>query len=129
VHQDVINFPLGYATLLGERGVTLSGGQKQRVSIARALVRKPRILLFDDPLSAVDTATEDAILSGLRRVMKGRTTVIISHRISAVRAADHILVLEHGRVIEEGRHAELVEMGGIYARMYEEQLLEEAGEA
>jgi ATP-binding cassette subfamily B protein len=129
VHQDVINFPQGYATLLGERGVTLSGGQKQRVSIARALVRKPRILLFDDPLSAVDTATEDAILSGLRRVMKGRTTVIISHRISAVRAADHILVLEHGRVIEEGRHAELVEMGGIYARMYEEQLLEEAGEA
>lgn len=129
VHQDVSNFPKGYDTLLGERGVTLSGGQKQRVSIARAVIRKPRILLFDDPLSAVDTATEDAILSGLRKVMKGRTTVIISHRISAVRGADHILVLEHGRIIEEGRHAELVELAGTYARMHEEQLLEEAGRA
>ncbi|MBS1546972.1 MAG: ABC transporter ATP-binding protein [Bacteroidetes bacterium] len=129
VHQDVSNFPKGYDTLLGERGVTLSGGQKQRVSIARAVIRKPRILLFDDPLSAVDTATEDAILSGLRKVMKGRTTVIISHRISAVRGADHILVLEHGRIIEEGRHAELVDLAGTYARMHEEQLLEEAGRA
>lgn len=129
VHQDVSNFPKGYDTLLGERGVTLSGGQKQRVSIARAVIRKPRILLFDDPLSAVDTATEDAILSGLHKVMKGRTTVIISHRISAVRGADHILVLEHGRIIEEGRHAELVDLAGTYARMHEEQLLEEAGRA
>jgi ATP-binding cassette subfamily B protein len=128
VHQDIMHFPKGYGTLLGERGVTLSGGQKQRVSIARALIGQPRILLFDDPLSAVDTATEDAILGGLRRVMKGRTTVIISHRISAVRAADHILVLEHGKVIEEGRHADLVAIGGTYARMHEEQLLEEAGE-
>ena len=107
VHQDIRQFPKGYGTLLGERGVTLSGGQKQRVSIARAIVRRPRILIFDDPLSAVDTATEEAILSGLRRVMKGRTTVIISHRISAVQAADHILVLEHGSIIEEGRHAQL----------------------
>ena len=129
VHRDVMHFPKGYATLLGERGVTLSGGQKQRVSIARALIRQPRILLLDDPLSAVDTATEDAILGGLRRVMKGSTTVIISHRISAVRAADHILVLGHGHVIEEGRHAELVAEGGTYARMHEEQLLEEAGKS
>lgn len=128
VHQDIRHFPKGYRTLLGERGVTLSGGQKQRVSIARAVVRRPRILIFDDPLSAVDTATEEAILSGLRRVMKGRTTVIISHRISAVQAADHILVLEHGRIIEEGRHQQLIQQGGTYAQLYEEQLLEEADE-
>ncbi len=129
VHHDIIRAHQGYATLLGERGVTLSGGQKQRVSIARAVVREPRILIFDDPLSAVDTATEEAILKGLRKVMKGRTTVIISHRISAVQAADHILVLDHGRVIEEGRHAELLQMAGTYAQLYEEQLLEEADEA
>ncbi|HQV37922.1 MAG: ABC transporter ATP-binding protein [Flavobacteriales bacterium] len=128
VHQDIRQFPKGYGTLLGERGVTLSGGQKQRVSIARAIVRRPRILIFDDPLSAVDTATEEAILSGLRRVMKGRTTVIISHRISAVQAADHILVLEHGSIIEEGRHAQLIDQGGTYAQLYEEQLLEEAAD-
>ena len=112
--------------MLGERGVTLSGGQKQRVSIARAVVRRPRILIFDDPLSAVDTATEEAILTGLRRVMEGRTTVIISHRISAVQHADHILVLDHGRVVEEGRHHQLIGQGGPYARLYEQQLLEEA---
>ncbi|MBX2982840.1 MAG: ABC transporter ATP-binding protein [Flavobacteriales bacterium] len=126
VHHDIRQFPRGYDTLLGERGVTLSGGQKQRVSIARAVVRKPRILLFDDPLSAVDTATEEAILSGLRGVMQGRTTVIISHRISAVQAADHILVLEQGRIIEEGSHQQLIQQGGNYAQLYEEQLLEEA---
>ncbi len=128
VHHDIRQFPKGYGTLLGERGVTLSGGQKQRVSIARAIVRRPRILIFDDPLSAVDTATEEAILSGLRRVMKDRTTVIISHRISAVQAADHILVLEHGKIIEEGRHAQLIAQGGTYAQLYNEQLLEEAAD-
>lgn len=127
VHQDIVQFPKGYDTLLGERGVTLSGGQKQRVSIARAVVRQPRILIFDDPLSAVDTATEDAILGGLRRIMKGCTTVIISHRISAVQAADHILVLDHGSVVEEGDHRQLLGLGGKYAALYEEQLLEEAG--
>lgn len=126
VHQDIRQFPKGYDTVLGERGVTLSGGQKQRVSIARAVVRRPRILIFDDPLSAVDTATEEAILTGLRRVMEGRTTVIISHRISAVQHADHILVLDHGRVVEEGRHHQLIGQGGPYARLYEQQLLEEA---
>ena len=89
---------------------------------------EPRILVFDDPLSAVDTATEEAILTGLDRVMEGRTTVIISHRISAVQAADHILVLEHGRVAEEGKHQELIQQGGLYAELYEEQLLEEANE-
>jgi len=126
VHNDILGFPKGYDTILGERGITLSGGQKQRVSIARAIIARPRILLFDDALSAVDTATEEAILRELRGVMKGRTTVIISHRISAVRDADHILVLDHGRVAEEGTHASLIAKGEIYARMHEEQLLEEA---
>ena len=126
VHDNIIGFPQGYDTLLGERGVTLSGGQKQRVSIARAIIRQPKILVFDDPLSAVDTATEEAILRDLKQVMAGRTTVIISHRISAVKDADHILVLEQGRVVEEGRHAELIARGGHYAHLHEEQLLEEA---
>jgi ATP-binding cassette subfamily B protein len=126
VHHDIVGFPKGYDTILGERGITLSGGQKQRVSIARAIIARPRILLFDDALSAVDTATEEAILRELRSVMKGRTTVIISHRISAVRDADRILVLEQGRVAEEGDHAGLIAKGGLYARLHEEQLLEEA---
>jgi ATP-binding cassette subfamily B protein len=126
VHDNITGFPQGYDTLLGERGVTLSGGQKQRVSIARAIIRQPRILVFDDPLSAVDTATEEAILRDLKQVMAGRTTVIISHRISAVKDADHILVLEQGRVVEEGRHTELITRGGHYGLLHEEQLLEEA---
>ncbi|MFZ1688903.1 MAG: ABC transporter ATP-binding protein [Flavobacteriales bacterium] len=125
VHGNIVGFPNGYETLLGERGITLSGGQKQRISIARAIAREPRILVFDDPLSAVDTATEEAILRGLKEVMKGRTTVIISHRISAVQDADRIIVLDHGRVAEQGRHAELLAKGGLYAALYQEQLLEE----
>ena len=125
VHENIMGFAKGYDTLLGERGITLSGGQKQRVSIARAIAREPRILVFDDPLSAVDTATEEAILRGLKVVMKGRTTVIISHRISAVQDADRIIVLEHGRIAEQGRHADLLAKGGLYAALYEEQLLEE----
>ncbi|HRP00916.1 MAG TPA: ATP-binding cassette domain-containing protein, partial [Flavobacteriales bacterium] len=128
VHSNIVDFPDGYETLLGERGITLSGGQKQRVSIARAIIGRPRILLFDDALSAVDTATEEAILRELKAVMKGRTTVIISHRISAVRDADHILVLDHGTVVEEGTHEQLLARGGQYARLHEEQLLEEARE-
>lgn len=126
VHEDIMSFPKGYETMVGERGITLSGGQKQRVSIARAIIAEPTILILDDSLSAVDTATEEAILRELRAVMEGRTTIIISHRISAVRDADHILVLEHGRVAEEGRHDDLLASKGIYARMHEEQLLEEA---
>lgn len=126
VHDDIEGFTKGYGTLLGERGITLSGGQKQRVSIARAIIGGPRILLFDDALSAVDTATEEAILQELRTVMRGRTTIIISHRISAVRDADHILVLEQGRVAEEGTHQALIARGGLYAELHEEQLLEEA---
>jgi ATP-binding cassette subfamily B protein len=129
VHENIQAFPQGYDTLLGERGVTLSGGQKQRVSIARALVTEPRILVFDDPLSAVDTATEAAILQRLQALMAGRTTVIISHRISAVKAADRILVLDQGAIAEQGDHAALLARGGLYTRLYEEQLLEEARQA
>lgn len=125
VHENITGFPDGYGTHLGERGITLSGGQKQRVSIARAIIRAPRILVFDDPLSAVDTATEEAILKGLKQVMAGRTAVIISHRISAVKAADLIVVLERGTVAQMGTHAELMEQGGIYAALYREQLLKE----
>lgn len=126
VHDNIIDFSKGYGTLLGERGITLSGGQKQRVSIARAIIGRPKILIFDDALSAVDTATEEAILQELRSVMKGRTTIIISHRISAVRDADRIIVLEHGEVLEEGTHDQLIAIGGLYSQLYEEQLLEEA---
>jgi len=129
VHENIIGFPNGYNTQLGERGITLSGGQKQRVSIARAIASRPRILIFDDALSAVDTATEEAILKGLRGASKGRTTVIISHRISAVRDADTIVVLEDGEVRESGDHTKLLAHGGLYTRLYEEQLLEEAREA
>lgn len=127
VHDNIAGFPKGYDTLLGERGITLSGGQKQRVSIARALATRPRILILDDPLSAVDTATEAAFLRDLRAQRdSGRTTVLISHRISAVQDADHILVLDHGRVVEEGDHTTLLARGGAYARLHQEQLLEEA---
>jgi ATP-binding cassette subfamily B multidrug efflux pump len=129
VHENIIEFPNGYDTQLGERGITLSGGQKQRVSIARAIASTRSILIFDDALSAVDTATEEAILRDLRATSKGRTTVIISHRISAVRDADTIVVLEDGEVRETGDHDTLLAQGGLYTRLYEEQLLEEARQA
>jgi ATP-binding cassette, subfamily B, multidrug efflux pump len=111
--------------MLGERGITLSGGQKQRLSIARAVMRNPAILILDDALSAVDTHTEEDILKNLRKVMEGRTSIIISHRISTVKNADHIIVIDQGLVQESGSHEELIEAGGIYAELHYKQLLAE----
>jgi ATP-binding cassette subfamily B protein len=126
---DIATFPAGLDTMVGERGLTLSGGQKQRTAIARALLRDPRILILDDALSSVDTITEERILEGLVRIMYGRTTILISHRVSTVRHADRIFVLEHGELVEEGAHAELIGTGGYYADLYQKQLLEEELEA
>jgi ATP-binding cassette subfamily B protein len=123
--KDVADFPQGYDTLLGERGLTLSGGQRQRTAIARAVMTDPRILLLDDALSAVDTYTEEEILSRLRGVMRARTALIVSHRVSTVRGADLIVVLEHGRITERGTHDALVARGGFYADLYRKQLLED----
>ncbi len=123
--DDVRDFPEGYETMVGERGITLSGGQKQRTAIARAVVRQPRILILDDALSSVDTYTEEKILSELREVMRSRTSLIVSHRISTVRHADLICVLDEGIIIERGTHDELLARGGEYALLYERQLLEE----
>ena len=123
--KDIETFPNGYDTLVGERGITLSGGQKQRTAIARALVMSPAILVLDDALSAVDTHTEEEILQRLSRVMRQRTSIIVSHRVSTVRGADQIVVLEHGRVAESGTHDSLVRHGGLYAELYRKQLLEE----
>lgn len=122
---DVLEFPKQFQTMLGERGITLSGGQKQRTSIARALTREPRILILDDALSAVDTYTEERILRQLREFMKGRTSIIISHRISTVKDSDLIVVLNKGRIAERGTHDDLVALKGIYADLYEKQLLEQ----
>lgn len=123
--DDVRGFPNGFETLVGERGITLSGGQKQRTAIARAVLREPRILILDDALSSVDTYTEEKILSHLREVMRKRTSLIVSHRVSTVREADLICFLEDGRIIERGTHDELIALGGEYAALYERQLLEE----
>jgi len=123
--KDVADFSTGYETIVGERGITLSGGQKQRTALARALAIDPRILILDDALSAVDTYTEEEILARLRGVMRQRTSLIVSHRVSTVRGADQILVLDHGRIVERGTHDELIRVGGLYAELHKKQLLEE----
>lgn len=122
---DVAGFPQGYDTRVGERGLTLSGGQKQRTALARALLRDPRILILDDSLSSVDTLTEERILAQLADFARGRTTLIVSHRISTIRNADWIVVLENGAIAEQGTHTELIGLGGAYAELYEQQLLQE----
>jgi ATP-binding cassette subfamily B protein len=124
--ETVRAFPHGYGTLLGERGINLSGGQKQRLALARALARRPRLVLLDDALSAVDTHTEAEILRGLRGALEGRTAVIASHRISAVRDASWIIVLDEGRVVEQGTHDVLIAAGGRYASLLSRQQLEES---
>jgi ATP-binding cassette subfamily B protein len=125
IAPDIEGFPDQYSTMVGERGLTLSGGQKQRTAIARALIRNPRILILDDALSSVDTHTEDKILNHLREIMKGRTTIFISHRVSTVRNADRIAVLHGGRIVELGTHDELIARNGYYTDLYNKQLLEE----
>ena len=125
IAADIEGFPAQYETIVGERGITLSGGQKQRTAIARALIRNPRILILDDALSSVDTYTEERILNHLREIMRGRTTIFISHRVSTVQAADKIAVLHQGRIVEAGTHDELLARNGYYTDLYNKQLLEE----
>lgn len=122
LYANIKDFPEGFETRVGERGITLSGGQKQRLSIARAIARNPKILILDDCLSAVDTQTENTILTNLQRIMQDRTSVIISHRVSSAKLADFILVLDEGQVVEQGTHNELIEQNGIYKELYEKQL-------
>jgi ATP-binding cassette subfamily B multidrug efflux pump len=126
VHQNILDFEKQYQTEIGERGITLSGGQKQRVSIARALVKKPQLLILDDCLSAVDTRTEEEILRNLSQFMEARTCILIAHRISTIKNADHILVLDEGKIIEQGTHQSLLAQKGAYFNLYEKQLLEES---
>lgn len=124
VHDNITDFKKGYETILGERGVTLSGGQKQRVSIARAIIKNPEILIFDDCLSAVDTETEEKILGNIKKISKDKTTLIIGHRVSSTKNADNIIILEDGEIIQEGTHNELINQKGYYKELYEQQLLD-----
>jgi ATP-binding cassette subfamily B protein len=124
VHNNIMNFNLQYETMLGERGITLSGGQKQRVSIARAIIKDPEILLFDDCLSAVDTETEEQILNNLLQISKDKTTIIVSHRVSSAKNADKIIILDDGQIIQEGSHNQLINQPGYYADLYQKQLSE-----
>jgi ATP-binding cassette subfamily B multidrug efflux pump len=122
VYQNIIAFPKGFQARVGERGITLSGGQKQRVSIARAIVREPKILLLDDALSAVDTKTENTILNSMKKIMQGRTSIIISHRVSSAKLANKIIVLNDGVVVEVGTHESLFAKSGTYRELYEKQM-------
>lgn len=124
VHNNIIDFKRGYETILGERGITLSGGQKQRVSIARAIIKNPAILLFDDCLSAVDTETEEEILNNLNKISKNKTTFIVSHRVSTAKNADKIIVLDEGQIIQQGTHNQLINTDGYYKELYLKQLSE-----
>jgi ATP-binding cassette subfamily B protein len=124
VHENIEGFNKGYDTILGERGITLSGGQKQRVSIARAIIKKPEILLFDDCLSAVDTETEEAILNNLFEICKDKTTIIVSHRVSSAKNADKIIILDNGQIIQQGSHNQLINENGYYSALYLKQLSE-----
>jgi ATP-binding cassette, subfamily B, multidrug efflux pump len=124
VHNNIIEFQNQYETVLGERGITLSGGQKQRVSIARAIIKNPEILLFDDCLSAVDTETEEAILNNLLEICKNKTTIIVSHRVSSAKNADSIIILENGQILEQGSHNQLISYNGYYKELYYKQLSE-----
>jgi len=129
IHERIVELPDGYDTLVGERGYKLSGGEKQRIALARVLLKDPRILVLDEATSALDTVSERLIQAAIERVMQGRTTIAIAHRLSTILRADQIIVLEHGRVIERGRHAELLERGGLYARLYQEQFVAATGNA
>ena len=124
VHDNIVDFSKGYQTILGERGITLSGGQKQRVSIARALIKSPKLLLLDDCLSAVDTETEEAILSNLEIATQDCTTLIVSHRVSSAKTADQIIVLDDGQILQQGTHQELLAQEGYYKELYQKQLAE-----
>jgi ATP-binding cassette subfamily B protein len=124
VHDNIMGFNKKYDTVLGERGITLSGGQKQRVSIARAIIKNPKILLLDDCLSAVDTETEEAILNNLHEICKDKTTIIVSHRVSSAKNAEKIIILDEGQIIEQGSHNQLINQEGYYAALYLKQLSE-----